>query len=218
MKVNHIILASSLLMAGVTGPATTAFAAGAPIQSSTKGDVNFTQSATPLTIDKASDIHFGTQSISAKEETYSAKMNNDGKTDVANAVQVTDIRGTNIGWKLQVAQGAQLTTKDTAAKELTGAEITLDNINLTTDADNQAGAPTGGAKIALVPGTTATPGAAFDVAVAQQDQGMGTWKANFGDDKSGATSINLKVPGATAKVKDSVYETSLIWTLADTPA
>lgn len=217
MKVKHIILTSSLLLAGVTGPATTVFAA-TPIQSTTKGDVNFTQSATPLTIDKASDIHFGTQSISAKEETYSAKMDNDGTNDVANAVQLTDIRGTNVGWKLQVAQGKQLTSTDAAAKELTGAEITLDNINMTTDADNQAGAPTGGAKIALVPGTTATPGAAFDVAVAQQDQGMGTWKANFGDDKSGATSINLKVPGATAKVKDSVYETSLIWTLADTPA
>ncbi|AUX12333.1 WxL domain-containing protein [Latilactobacillus sakei] len=217
MKVKHIILTSSLLLAGVTGPATTAFSA-TPIQSTTKGDVNFTQSATPLTIDKASDIHFGTQSISAKEETYSAKMDNDGTNDVANAVQLTDIRGTNVGWKLQVAQGKQLTSTDAAAKELSGAEITLDNINMTTDADNQAGAPTGGAKIALVPGTTATPGAAFDVAVAQQDQGMGTWKANFGDDKSGATSINLKVPGATAKVKDSVYETSLIWTLADTPA
>lgn len=218
MKVNNIILASSLLIAGVIGPATTAFAAGTPIQSTTKGDVNFTQAANPLTIDKASDIHFGTQSISAKEETYSAKMDNDGTKDVANAVQLTDIRGTNVGWKLQVAQGNQLTSTDAAAKELTGAEITLDNINLTTDADNQAGAPAGGAKIALVPGTTATPGAAFDVAVAQQDQGMGAWKANFGDDKSGAQSIKLTVPGATAKVKDSVYETSLIWTLADTPA
>lgn len=218
MKVNHIILASSLLLAGVTGPATTVFAAGTPIQSTTKGDVNFTQSANPLTIDKASNIHFGTQSISAKEETYSAKMDNDGTKDVANAVQVTDIRGTNAGWKLQVAQGDQLTSKDAAAKKLTGAVITMDNINTTTDATNLATAPTAGSKITLVPGTSATPGAAFDVAKAAVNQGMGTWKANFGDDKSGAQSIKLTVPGATEKAKDVLYETSLIWTLADTPA
>ncbi|XEO94508.1 WxL domain-containing protein [Latilactobacillus sakei] len=217
MKVNHIILASSLLMAGVTGPTTTAFAA-TPIQTTTKGDVNFTQSATPLTIDRASNIRFGTQSISAKEETYSAKLDNDGKTDVPNSVEITDIRGTNAGWKVQIAQGAQLTAKDTAAKKLTGAVITLDNINTTTDATNLAGAPTGGSKIVLVPGESSKPGAAFDVAVAQKDQGMGTWKANFGDTKSGAQSIKLTVPGATEKAKDVTYETTLIWTLADTPA
>lgn len=215
MKIKKVLLTSSLVLAGIAGQATTVFAADAtPAPVNTQGDVTFKQGTNPLRIDKASDLHFGQQEISAEEKTYTAAL--DG-TD-PNFVQVTDVRGTNVGWKLQVAEGAQLTSNDETAKQLTGAVITLDNINLTTVDTNLAGAPTAGSTITLVPGTGATPGAAFDVATAAADQGMGTWKANFGTADNGDQSVKLTVPGATQKVKDAIYATTLTWTLNDTPA
>lgn len=50
-----------------------------------------------------------------------------------NYVQITDNRGTNVGWKLTVKQDDQFTTAD--GKKLDGAEIKLMNsvVNSATD-------------------------------------------------------------------------------------
>lgn len=181
----------------------------------------------PLSLDYASSFHFGEQKISAKDETYYAafdkiKGSEDGQTvDKPNWVQVTDKRGTNAGWKLQVQQGLQLTTgKDENAKELKGAVISLSNPNVKTTSDNKAAAPTANGTITLVPGTKGedgvVPGAAQDVMTAASDQGMGTWVDAFGDETTGNQSIALSVPGASEKVKDGKYTTELTWLLSDT--
>lgn len=180
----------------------------------------------PLSIDYASSLHFGEQKISAKDEVYQAAMDKikdpadeNSTIDKPNWVQVTDKRGTNAGWKLQVQQGAQLTTGTAdAAQELKGAQITLTNTAVKTGTDNQAGVPTGADVITLVPGDDTTAGAAQDVMTAQVDQGMGTWVAGFGNETTGASSVSLSVPGASAKVKDGKYTTNLTWVLTDTPA
>lgn len=182
----------------------------------------------PLSLDYASSFHFGEQKISAKDETYYAafdkvKGTEEGATvDKPNWVQVTDKRGTNAGWKLQVQQGLQLTTGvDDNAKELKGAQISLSNATVKTTTDNKASAPTVSSSITLVPGTKAEDGtgqlgAAQDVMTAAENQGMGTWVDGFGDESNGNQSIALAVPGASEKVKDGKYTTELTWLLSDT--
>lgn len=174
----------------------------------------------PLSLDYASSFHFGEQKISAKDETYYAVLDKvegaeDGSTiDKPNWVQVSDKRGTNTGWKLQVQQNSQFTTgSGETAKELTGASLSISNTAVKTTPDNQATAPTS-TDITLDP----VSGSTQDVMVAQQDQGMGTWLDVFGDESTAAKSIALSVPGTTEKVKDASYTTELTWLLNDTPA
>lgn len=181
----------------------------------------------PLSIDYASSFNFGEQKISAKDETYYAsfdkvKVNTENTSLTGtrpNWVQVTDKRGTNAGWKLQVQQGAQFsTTQNGTSKELKGAQIKIKNGTVATTTDNKATAPTASTEITLIPGTSSQAGAAQDVMTAQSNQGMGTWVDAFGSSTTGNKSISLSIPGVSEKVKDAKYTTQLTWLLNDTPA
>lgn len=186
----------------------------------------------PLSIDYASSFNFGEQKISTKDETYYASFDK-VKEHTANTsltrtrpnwVQVTDKRGTNAGWKLQVQQGAQFSTKVSSStnggslKELKGAQIKIKNGTVATTTDNKATAPTASTEITLIPGTLTQAGAAQDVMTAQSNQGMGTWVDAFGSSTTGDKSISLSIPGVSEKVKDAKYTTQLTWLLNDTPA
>lgn len=178
----------------------------------------------PLSIDYASSFNFGEQKISAKDETYYAsfdtvKNTGGGVVNKPNWVQVTDKRGTNAGWKLQVQQGAQFsTTQNGTSKELKGAQIKIKNGTVATTTDNKATAPTASTEVPLIPGTSSQAGAAQDVMTAQSNQGMGTWVDAFGSSTTGDKSISLSIPGVSEKVKDAKYTTQLTWLLNDTPA
>lgn len=178
----------------------------------------------PLSIDYASSFNFGEQKISAKDETYYAsfdtvKNTGGGVVNKPNWVQVTDKRGTNAGWKLQVQQGAQFsTTQNGTSKELKGAQIKIKNGTVATRTDNKATAPTASTEVTLIPGTSSQAGAAQDVMTAQSNQGMGTWVDAFGSSTTGDKSISLSIPGVSEKVKDAKYTTQLTWLLNDTPA
>lgn len=140
------------------------------------------------------------------------------KSNKPNWVQVTDKRGTNAGWKLQVQQGAQFfTIKDGVYKELKGAQITINNGTVATKTDNKATAPTTSNKIVLIPGEKNYPGPAQDVMIAQKNQGMGTWVDSFGSATTGDKSISLTVPGVSEKIKGAKYLTELTWLLNDIP-
>ncbi|WP_242278973.1 WxL domain-containing protein, partial [Bacillus cereus group sp. BfR-BA-01313] len=78
----------------------------------------------PLSIDFASTLKFGNQKITSQDATYYAEPQKfeDG-SDRPNYVQVTDNRGTESGWTLQVKQNAQLTSEN--KHELDGATITV---------------------------------------------------------------------------------------------
>ncbi|WP_163654573.1 WxL domain-containing protein [Listeria sp. PSOL-1] len=183
----------------------------------------------PLSINYISNFHFGEQIISAKSETYYAELDElklkDGSVvKRPNYIQVTDKRGTNGGWRLQVQQGNQFSaTTSNGEKELKGAQLTLSNPYVVTNSDNNSEAPTAADKIVLVPGSKGSdgeviPGAAQDVLVAQKEQGMGTWVEKFGNGAAAEKSISLSVPVSAEKAKDATYTTEMTWILLDTPA
>lgn len=201
--------------------------------------------AGPLSIDFASSLQFGTSKITTKDERYPAYAQaiKVGEETVyrPNYVQVTDNRGTEAGWTLQVTQDKQLTS--TTNKVLEGAIITLDQGTVATVDGSSVVAPSVvGNKIELYPGVPAI------VMAAQPKQGSGVWIAKYGsssgdnktvelgkDWQAGTeatateeavapsefdvmrnTAVTLFVPGKALKTQDT-YRTSLIWSLADVP-
>ena len=169
--------------------------------------------AGPLSIDYPSSLDFGSQKITSKDEIYKAKAqkyldkDNVEKTG-PNFVQVTDNRGTEKGWTLQMKQNSQFTTAD--ADELTGAEITFKNGNVVTASDSEK--PTGQATIVADPS-----GDLKNVMSAKDGQGAGTYLLDWGTDAAtAAESIELSVPGSTTKYAKK-YSTTFTWVLSDTP-
>lgn len=173
----------------------------------------------PLSLDFASILDFGEQTISTRDQVYYAapQLFRDaaGNIDTANPkpnyVQVTDKRGGEKGWSLSVKQNGQFKAA-TSGRELTGAEITLNNGQVATKSTSLAPSivqPT----ISLTADGT---GVSENVVSASAGEGFGTWVYRFGDATTMNESIQLSVPGATAKDAD-VYKTSLTWTLKDVP-
>lgn len=171
--------------------------------------------AGPLSIDYMSNIHFGQQEISGDDKVYYATLvdftDDTGATvQRQNFIQVTDNRGSNVGWHLVVKQDQQLSNG--SGQELAGAQLTLANgtmVGKTPGVD----APIANQQVTITP-----DGSASDVIDAQAHQGMGTWVDLFGQDNTaGANSISLSVPGKSEKY-EGVYTGQLTWVLTDTPA
>ncbi|POD88781.1 hypothetical protein S101258_00495 [Lactiplantibacillus plantarum subsp. plantarum] len=124
-------------------------------------------------------------------------------------VEVSDLRGTNAGWSLTVAQGQQFNTAtDASGSALTNAALTVASTKVSSDSTVNTGNAT------LTPGTTTsgttTNGAAGTVASASDGDGNGISTFTFG-------SSTLAVPGATTKLAKA-YTTTLTWNLGDTPS
>lgn len=164
----------------------------------------------PLSIDFASTFKFGKQNITSQDATYfaeSQKFKDDSERP--NYVQVTDNRGTESGWTLQVKQNGQLTSEND--HELTGAAITVNNAAISTGSSS--------AKPSQVKSSfTLTPDEAVQVVGAQEGEGAGTYYYKFGDTEANNIdkSVELFVPGSTTKYAET-YATSLTWTLSDIP-
>ncbi|TWW13512.1 cell surface protein [Dellaglioa algida] len=176
--------------------------------------------AGPLSIDYISNLDFSLDNkVSGNTATYYAKpisvKDKDGNiVNRANYLQVTDNRGTNIGWKLSVTQNSQFNngTADLAgaALKMSGQVFNSTNMDGTTT-------PT-----ALNDGVVSpTVGSAVDVVSAAKGQGMGTWTDSFGtytdgsDKDTSMKAVSLEVPGKTAKEVNTIYKTDLTWTLTD---
>ncbi|ALS00769.1 hypothetical protein ATZ33_05105 [Enterococcus silesiacus] len=169
----------------------------------------------PLTIDYITKINFGSVKVSGNTATYYAKLAEIKLKDtleakkVPNYVQITDNRGSNAGWQLQLKQDAQFQANGST---LEGAKLTLDNPTLKSTQKGAAFAPLG-RKVALEPG-----GPAVTVVNASAGKGMGTWHYTLGDtDEQAAKSVSLTIPGDTAKLTNAAYKTVLTWTLVDAP-
>lgn len=168
----------------------------------------------PLSIDFASSFDFGEQKITSTTQTYNAAAQkftdkNGVEQEGPNFVQVTDNRGLETGWSLTVKQSGQFTST-TTGKVLTGAKITLNNGVVVTASESEK--PTGYTPIVLT-----TDGSEAKVMSAADQQGAGTYLLSWGTDAAtGATSVELEVPGATTKYAE-VYRTTLMWTLTDVP-
>lgn len=182
----------------------------------------------PLSIDFASDFDFGTQEITTEDKVYMAKPQTyvDSDKETPNFVQVTDKRGSNAGWSLNLKQAHQFKNEQTQNKELVGAELTFN-----------AGELVSNGKGKIPSAHTATldseKGAYHKVVTAAQSEGSGTWVSMFGgeeglvdvevmdkDDKTVTekrdAGVTLFIPGATQK--DAVeYNTTLDWQLTNEP-
>ncbi|MDK1716939.1 WxL domain-containing protein [Dellaglioa algida] len=174
----------------------------------------------PLSIDYISNLDFSLDNkVSGNTATYYAQpikvKDSTGKESKrANYLQITDNRGTNIGWKLSVTQNSQFNNGkadlDGAVLKMSGQVFNSTNMDGTTT-------PT-----ALNNGVvTPTVGKSVDVVSAAKGQGMGTWTDSFGtytdgsDKDTSMKAVSLEVPGKTAKEVNTTYKTDLTWTLTD---
>ncbi|MFC6289883.1 WxL domain-containing protein [Levilactobacillus angrenensis] len=186
-----------MVVAGVLGTSTVV--ANAADTDST-GDVAFSSGTLSLSVDNT-NLSFGKNTISAADATLGAST--------TPTVKVSDLRGTNAGWSLTVAQGQQFNTKtDAGGSALTNAALTVDSTKVSSDSTVNT------ENAALTPGTTTsgktTNGAAGTVASALAGDGNGISTFTFG----GST---LAVPGATPKLAQG-YTTTLTWNLGATPS
>ncbi|EGO7660794.1 TPA: WxL domain-containing protein [Enterococcus faecalis] len=183
--------------------------------------------AGPLSIDFASSLDFGVNKITNKDETYFANpqymwnaehSDFDPSTARPNYVQISDKRGTNAGWTLQVKQEGQFQNQGTQNKELHGSQIKLKNGVAASNSTSEA--PSTSKNIELDPS-----GQLSNVMSAKEGTGSGTWVDKFGSLKEVEvdgkqmlknTDVELSVPGSTPK--DAVkYSTQLTWILTDQP-
>ncbi|QCI87361.1 WxL domain-containing protein [Vagococcus zengguangii] len=179
----------------------------------------------PLSIDYASSFDFGTNEIDNKDRIYYANPQYYFDTQVGeinkkiftpNYVQVSDMRGTNTGWRLTVKQLYQFRNDETKNSELIGAQVKLNDSEAISYIEQTDQTPLSG-DVSIVPGES------FVVMQANKGAGAQTWINRWskvetipsGEVKN--TSVQLFIPGSTPK--DAVtYKTEFIWTLSDSPA
>lgn len=194
-----------------------------------------------------SDWDFGTHNVSslssgalnvhAADDTISTYVdaNGNGQQDLPGEVsvskkvtpyaQISDVRGTNTGWTLSVTCSA-FKDSSTPAKTIPGAELTIPKSTVSS-ATSTAQAPTGydSVTISMTGGAAVPVMAAKDMQTAtptnfNDDQGMGTWTDSFGSQAVSATDTSkpkLSIP-KNVVVADGTYQSTLTWTLSDTPA
>ncbi|WP_409022205.1 WxL domain-containing protein [Dellaglioa sp. P0083] len=165
----------------------------------------------PLSLDYVSNFDFGSKNkVSGSDTTYYAApveiTDSKGTAkEVANYLQVTDNRGSNAGWTVNVKQEGAFTD---GTKELTGAQLSMKDQTFNSTNMDDVTTP-------AIAGTVApTVGSDVKVVTANDGQGMGTWTDSFGKDAA-AKAVALTVPGKTAKNLNSTYTTDLTWTLTD---
>lgn len=195
----------SLVGIGIIGPTSVAHAEDLTTQASVNvaKDPNGT-----LTLQNVSpEIHFGTLQLDATKKTVSKSQ----ETDVV--ASVLDTRGTGQGWTLQVAYDASV--KDNPWKTadgagiLKGAELIIDPSKSDLTHDGSADFATEDAP--KVQSAITVNGAASNVYVASNAQGLGEWTGTFSSAKAG---MNLTIPSISIAGQ---YQSKLDWTLLDTP-
>lgn len=182
-------LALALIAGGVVATAT-------PVSADqTTGTVEFTAGNLEFgdgTGQTVPSFDFGINAITTQDETYN--------TTAEGILAVTDLRGSNAGWKVSVTQKDQLKA-NAGADVLTGAVLTL-----------KAGAVTNtNSELPTNNDVTLVPGVASEVLKAEAGKGNGISKLTWGTDKA-----KLFVPGSTTK-KAAQYTATLEWTLSDSP-
>ncbi|EDN9049849.1 WxL domain-containing protein [Listeria monocytogenes] len=184
-----------------------------------------------------SSLSSGALNVHAADDTISTYVdaNGNGQQDLPGEVSVTkkvtpyaqisDVRGTNTGWTLSVT-GSAFKDSSTPAKTIPGAELTIPKSTVSS-ATSTAQAPTGydSVTISMTGGAAVPVMAAKDMQTAtptnfNDDQGMGTWTDSFGSQAVSATDTSkpkLSIP-KNVVVADGTYQSTLTWTLSDTPA
>lgn len=179
----------------------------------------------PLSIDFASNFHFGNARISPLKTVVHKAIAQDTNLGYRPLfVQVTDKTGKHQGWTLSVRQNGQFKNEE---RELAGAELSLTGGQLATV--SQATDPsTVTEKFKLNPEGT---GDSQVIVKANVDEGAGQYVYRFGDgtdleevkDTFGdllyqtTSHVTLTIPAGSNVIKGN-YETQLTWTLSNVPS
>ncbi|MGM0838270.1 MAG: WxL domain-containing protein [Bacillota bacterium] len=151
-----------------------------------------------LTIDNVSPLEFDSHQLASGVVEYTTTTTNPN-------VQVTDKRGTGVGWTLQVAT-SPFTDQTDETKILKGAMITLPIGTAETNPGNVSPAP----ELREVQlGTDSGTSSAQTLMRADVDTGLGTWV-----DKFDPSSVKISVPSGNLA---GDYVSTLTWSLVDAP-
>ncbi|MGX7418181.1 WxL domain-containing protein [Carnobacterium gallinarum] len=171
-----------------------------------------------LRIGNVSNITFADQLISGDNQVYRANFkaaDTEGNLN-PDSIQVIDNRGSNKGWTLQVSNDGFASVDGTIPLAATKLKINA------TGASNLSGnlIPTiaGGGLRSVELGADG-----FKTLVnSKVNEGIGTTTTTFGTATTDAATknadITLSIPGSSAKVKDTTYQTTLTWLLLDDPS
>ncbi|QBO36094.1 WxL domain-containing protein [Periweissella cryptocerci] len=192
MKKTLTTIAIALLTVSLALPATGAFADETATTQATTATVGIEGGT--LTLDKASDIDFGTgHKLSLLAQDYTAQ------NDIA--AVVTDLTGSGAGWNLTVTQDGAFTNEKGAT--LAGAEISLPAGTVSSKSNGAAGA-TNVARLA--------PNAAVDVV----DNSAALKNADEYTATIAGADTHLTIP-AGAITNSGTYTTSLTWNVVAGP-
>ncbi|TPR55090.1 WxL domain-containing protein [Enterococcus sp. OL5] len=171
-----------------------------------------------LSIDFVSSFNFGTQAISAHDQTYYAQpqrlLNEDGTINESeerpNYVQISDRRPDTDrhGWQLAVTQRGEF--EGANGQGLAGARLRLMN--------QQVASAQGGDEPHLQQTNplTLVPNVRRVLLYAQGDEGTGTWVYRFGNSETAGESVALDVPKG-ANPEATHYKATLVWELSAVP-
>ena len=181
-------------------------------------------SSGPLTIAYASQLNFGEQMISSKDQTYSvlAEMHEltdkPGQTPYVSFAQIQDTRVNNKGWSLSVT--ASEFASNTQNNVLEGAQITLGAPTFIHTGSTDEGISVHDGVLNLIPGASSLlmksekRGGTGITSIIWGDQAT---LSNSVDEKVRNDAIQLAVPGSTTK-DATTYKATLSWELMATPS
>ena len=171
-----------------------------------------------LSIDFVSSFNFGSQAISAHDQTYYAKpqrlLNEDGTVNETeerpNYLQISDRRPETDrhGWQLAVTQRGEFEGAD--GQVLAGARLRLMNQQVASAQDGNEPHLQQTNPLTLVPNVRRV------LLFAQGDEGTGTWVYRFGNSETAGESVALDVPKG-ANPEATHYKATLLWELSAVP-
>lgn len=145
----------------------------------------------PLRINYVSDLNFDDHTLTGREETIFSKDDVVGENKIPAFINVADLRGTGDGWTLKVAQTGEL---------VQGGELQFKPVY--NGADD---------KITAVGGKLHGDGDEIDIAIADENGGMGSNSILLG----GTAGVALVIP-TDAKAGD--YNAALHWNIVADPS
>lgn len=165
----------------------------------------------PLQINYLSNLNFG-DNIAITSKTVTANV----KNDTPRFFQVSDLRGTAAGWKLNVSLGDFMPTGTTStSKAITGASIAFKNGEAVTSNDALNGVDVDAATthdVTLSAGNTAVQ----TLMSADQGTGRGTWLARYTAKSGASDNENIVFSAPTNSITASTgYQATLTWQLVD---
>lgn len=189
------LIAAILLMAAGTIPAYAEETGDNGRTGSTEASISFT--AGTLRLASVPVLDFGSQNVSAEEETYRA-------ANISSPIQVSDLRGSGKGWELLVSL-SEFTLEDGVTPTLKAAGIEISAPTVMAVNGNIGTPPSTPVNLVLTSDNTETR-----IWTADVNEGMGVWDLVWHEDNT-----RLRVKPGTAQ--EGTSAATLTWTLQTAP-